>query len=236
MERDISLVFYENTGSISSPSFVLRPANDNDHNPFFGLKSRNDNLAPCAADFDGDGDLDVLLGNCQGKIEYFENHGTSKEMMLIMRETVATNPFYGIDVGAGKALSKPFAIDLDNDGDLDLLVGKANNWFKYFENVGSAQNPGFTLREGEDDNPFHHLGATVHSSGSSSFSVHPTMADVTNDMNLDLIWGQSDAGHFKFSENVGGLDYTGLLGFADRQSGLNPFFELEPVGASTRTR
>ena len=77
--------------------------------------------SPNFADFDGDGDLDLLCGEFLDRFTYFQNIGS------------ATNPEYGSGsklVGAdGQTLAMhlqmitPTALDWDKDGDFDLIVG-----------------------------------------------------------------------------------------------------------------
>ena len=54
------------------------------------------------------------------------------------QQTGASNPFDGIDVGK---FSAPTFADLDNDGDLDLLLGKERDGFDYHQNIGTSTNP-----------------------------------------------------------------------------------------------
>ena len=89
--------------------------------------------SPNFADFDGDGDLDLLCGEFLDRFTYFQNIGS------------ATNPEYGSGlklVGAdGQPLAMhlqmitPTALDWDKDGDLDLIVGDEDGRVALVENV-----------------------------------------------------------------------------------------------------
>jgi len=60
------------------------------------------------------GDLDLVVGNVDGELNYIENTGTSAAAALVQRAG-STNPFDGIDVGG---YSAPAVADLDGDGTL----------------------------------------------------------------------------------------------------------------------
>jgi hypothetical protein len=89
--------------------------------------------SPNFADFDGDGDLDLLCGEFLDRFTYFQNIGS------------ATNPEYGSGsklVGAdGQTLAMhlqmitPTALDWDKDGDFDLIVGDEDGRVALVENV-----------------------------------------------------------------------------------------------------
>ena len=69
---------------------------------------------PALGDLDGDGDMDLVVGESDGVLTYIENTGTSTAPVFVQRIGSA-NPLNGIDVGG---MSAPAFADLDNDGTL----------------------------------------------------------------------------------------------------------------------
>ncbi|CAE8711291.1 unnamed protein product, partial [Polarella glacialis] len=111
-------------------------------NPFDGIEV-DWNAKPVAVDWDGDGDIDLLLGNSDGRIQFFER---TADASLIER-TGSSNPFDGINV---ERYAAPFPVDWDGDGDIDLLVGNGNGRIFFFERTADAKLIGRT----GSSNPF----------------------------------------------------------------------------------
>ncbi|MEM7017141.1 MAG: FG-GAP-like repeat-containing protein [Pseudomonadota bacterium] len=156
-------------------------------NPFHGLDIGS-NAAPVLADFDGDGDLDALLGSGQvlgfgraGALSFYRNV-SNVTTASFTQSTDLDNPFNGTDIGSYVV---PVFIDLDGDSDLDALLGRASGNFSrdahgtlvYFENIGDISNPIY-LEHTADSNPFSQIGL-VHSK--------PSLADLDGDGDLDLL-------------------------------------------------
>jgi hypothetical protein len=77
--------------------------------------------AASVVDWDGDGDLDILVGNIEGAIHWIENVGTKTAPRWSERKPVCLADGTAIKIESGDA--HPLAVDWDGDGVLDLLVG-----------------------------------------------------------------------------------------------------------------
>ncbi len=174
-----AFVYYQNTGSATRPAFVLRSGAAN---PLAGQDAGARSL-PALGDVDGDGDLDLLAGNSAGTFAYYENLAGS-----LVARTGAENPLNGQDVGA---FGFPGLVDLDQDGDLDLMSGEGGGHFVYYVNTGSASSPAFASGVP--------LAGPTFDVGDLS---RPTFGDLDHDGDLDMLSGAFD-GTFYYYENTG---------------------------------
>ena len=128
-----SIALYENIGTISSPAFQLVT------DDFAGISDLGlIAVYPAFADLDGDGDIDMVIGNREGTLIYFNNTaGVGNPMNMILN----TTNWLGIDVGL---FSAPVFFDLNKNGLKDLIVGQRMGYLSYWENTGSISNPTFT--------------------------------------------------------------------------------------------
>ena len=72
------------------------------------------------ADFDGDGDLDLLCGEFLDGFTYFQNTGSKKEPRYAAGRRLTRD---GVPLTVDLEMLVPHAIDWDGDGDIDLIVG-----------------------------------------------------------------------------------------------------------------
>ena len=147
-ESDGTINYYENTGTGLAPAYTLRTGTGN---PFGGIDVGTFSR-PSLADLDGDGDLDAVIGENLGTLNYYENTGTGLAPTFTVR-TGSANPFTGIDVGVSSATN---LVDLDGDGDFDAVVGEDDGTLNYFENTGTTLAPAYVLRTGIV-NPFNSI-------------------------------------------------------------------------------
>jgi hypothetical protein len=164
-------------------------------NPFSSVDTYY-SAAPAVADVDDDGDLDLIVGGLYGIFQYFQNDADSYSEI-----TGVGNPFDGFDVGYNSA---PFIIDVDDDGDLDMISGALDGVISFFENDGSGV---FTQMTGVD-NPFDAINGGT--------GCVPRLVDFDEDGDLDLYIGAKYSGAISYFENDGGA-YTEITG------GDNPF-------------
>ena len=96
--------------------------------------------APHAADLDGDGDLDLLVGNIAGRVILIPNTGTAAAPKFhdAARRAIEAGGT-AIEVPGGDA--GPFVADWDRDGALDLIVGAGDGSVWLYRNEGTLEAP-----------------------------------------------------------------------------------------------
>ena len=177
------LVYLENTGNSSLPTFTLRQGANN---PMNGLKECT-KCEPDLADLDDDGDFDLVvnIGNPK-KVLYFENIGNLTKPNFVARTGTLNNPMNLIqnEIGGNIGRLGSKFVDMDNDGDFDLVVRMNSFDPFYFENTGSRTNPSFTKRfRSQNENILPSVFTT-----SNILTGVPDFVDIDNDGDTDMLW------------------------------------------------
>jgi len=127
-------------------------------------------------DWDGDGDLDLVVGTNGGTLQLRENEGTATEPAF----ATSLRPL-GVSVPGGYAM--PFAADWDGDGRWDLISGSKTGAVYWFRNRGTADAPRLADPE-----------MLVPAGGDLGMRTQATVADFDGDGDLDLLVGDYHSG------------------------------------------
>ncbi len=211
-ENRAVLHFYRNTGTPQAPAFQLVDTN------YLGLANGIlfRDLVPCIADFDGDGDQDILLGERDGYVHLVRNVAPSGSAPQWAQPIMNYQNIY---VGGRAA---PEAFDVNNDGKRDLVIGNFAGILKYYRNTGTAVNPQFVL----ETDTFGRVNVATFSTG---YSI-PRIGYLNGNSRPDLVVGSEDGfvfvypdftsnltGNFPLDTNlfrngINGLDYKKRIG------------------------
>lgn len=196
-----SMWFYKNTGQDDLPNFEFEQ---------FDLFQKDmievgEGCTPFFVDINQDGLEDMLVGNkgyfispgvYRSQLAYYQNTGTASNPEF----TLVTNDYLGLgNLGLGQGLHPTFG-DLDNDGDLDMLIGDSSGRIYRFNNAAGAGNPLnlqisaipiLTDNNGNDIDP-------------GQYST-PQLFDLDRDGLIDLVMGERN-GFIHFYKNVGTAD------------------------------
>jgi len=130
---------FRNTGTSTHPAFTLVTRD------FAGVSAALRGLTEFAltfGDLDGDGDADLVVGDYQGHLYYFEKFPGAPDNYVYQ-----PGFFPNIHVGG---YATPQLIDLNRDGKLDLVVGARNGRIYYYQNTGTATSPTFSATPTSD--------------------------------------------------------------------------------------
>lgn len=145
--------------------------------------------APHAADLDGDGDYDLLLGNIAGRVIFKENLGSTRAPKFAAdgRALQAGGADIKVEGDAG-----PICADWNQDGLLDLIVGSGDGAVWCFLNTGTRTAPSFAagsmlLSAAKHD--WQNLPREGEEPTGHGLRTKVCVTDYTGDRRLDLLVG-----------------------------------------------
>jgi hypothetical protein len=183
---------------------------------FGGIDVEN-GAAPCLADVNGDGTLDLLCGTEEGWVEYYENKGTSASPNFDL-----ITPYYGkanpadsthfkdyfdfinnryvgdTIIYQGNGFSIPRFLDIDNNGNKDLVVSGNKGRTLVYRQVA---NPKDTFKS---DNHFIYNTLTNTCTNYNNGSRGAIgLADLDGDDLVDMMLGNGRGGlHYLTGQNI----------------------------------
>jgi len=133
--------------------------------------------SPRLVDIDADGDLDIVAGEENGKLNLIKNAGSPETAVWVH----IPNFFGTFDIGSNCV---PAPVDLDFDGDIDLLCGGSFGDLAYLQNINGVYTQNNMVIIGLDGNQ----------------NAAPCFGDLDGDGDPDLVLGEY-SGVFSYFRN-----------------------------------
>lgn len=127
--------YFENVGTRTAPRYAAgRRLQQSDGTP---LTMDLEMIDPVAFDWDKDGDLDLIVGDEDGRVAFIENITST---LKTDAPQFAAPRYFQQQAETLKcgALATPYAVDWDGDGDTDIISGNTAGYFEFFENLSGA--------------------------------------------------------------------------------------------------
>jgi hypothetical protein len=132
------MALLENIGTPTEPSFRVVTED------YMSLSTSGIGVAmyPAFGDIDGDGDLDMYIGDLQGKMHHFRNDpiGSVAQFTLVQPNITDAG---GAVIDLGRHVTPQFT-DLDGDGLIDFIAGEQNGNLNFYRNTGTQAFPVWT--------------------------------------------------------------------------------------------
>ncbi|MBI2423576.1 MAG: VCBS repeat-containing protein [Candidatus Hydrogenedentes bacterium] len=188
--------YFENTGSRTEPVFAAGRFLTRNGD---AIKMDLEMLQVVALDWDGDRDVDLVVGQEDGRVAYLEHTGEIRDGVPVF-----TSPrFFQQEAEYLKvgALNTPFGIDWDADGDQDLLSGDTAGYLSFVENLDGGNPPqwaapvylkanGTTIRIQAGPNGSIQ-GPAEAKWGYTALGTGDWDGDGLNDIMINSIWGEA---------------------------------------------
>lgn len=151
-------------------------------------------LGVATGDIDGDGDLDLLISRWSGQNEvvYINDGDTNGDGLVNFRT---------IELPTGGFTLESELIDIDGDGDLDVVTAEVNGNARIAYNLGDSNGDGL-------------VEFSVQSVTGTNGNYGLAVGDVDGDGDLDIVFPSTSANGAVYLQNLGDTDGDGQLNFA----------------------
>ncbi len=187
--------WFENVGSREKPIFSAGRFLSNEDGV---IKMDLEMIIPSAIDWDKDGDVDLIVGDEDGRVALIEHTGKYDKGMPVFK-----NPYYLKQVAKYVkfgALATPYSVDWDDDGDEDFISGNSAGYIGFIENLDGGNPPkweepkrlkveGVELRYQAGDSGSIQ-GPAEKKWGYTTLTVNDWDGDGIKDVIVNSIWGK----------------------------------------------
>ncbi|MGB0806929.1 MAG: T9SS type A sorting domain-containing protein [Salibacteraceae bacterium] len=186
------IAYYKNIGTATEPEYKLITRD------LANVGARDlTRISPAFADLDGDGDNDMLFGEVNGNLNYYENTAPiGDEANFVLKADTFMNQNFGVH-------ASPFIMDVDKDGLLDLMVGQKNGNIRLYLNQGTASAPLYNKSVTDT------LGGVFNYEPTYENNAVPYVGTIEGDTNNILIVGTYN-GWLRFYKGID-TDYLGTF-------------------------
>jgi hypothetical protein len=189
------LTWFENIGTRESPEYAEGRFLSNGEGI---IKMDLEMITPTGVDWDADGDIDLVVGDEDGRVALVENTGEVIDHMPLFHSSVYFQQ--RADLVKFGALITPFSTDWDGDGDQDLICGNTAGYIGFIENMDGGNPPawnkpvyleagGEVIRIMAGDNGSIQ-GPAEKKWGYTTLSVADWDGDGLQDIVVNSIWGK----------------------------------------------
>lgn len=163
-------------------------------------------IIPSAVDWDKDGDIDLIVGDEDGRVAFVENTGVVEDNMPIFNgPKYFQQKAHRVKFGA---LVTPFSTDWDDDGDEDLIAGNSAGYIAFIENLDAGNPPKWAepkrlMAEGKEIRYLAGESGSIQGPaekkwGYTTLSVSDWDGDGLKDIIVNSIWGK-----IEWHKNIG---------------------------------
>jgi hypothetical protein len=133
-----AIYVFPNAGSVAAPRFPAAQRR------WLAYGLGREQLVPAIGDLDGDGKVDLLVGDRTGTLWWYRQIATNRAAdPFELTQPVSTPLLVGDTHTPVGVLPRPYLADLDGDGDLDLLLGCNDGVVRVSRNIGTRTKPAF---------------------------------------------------------------------------------------------